>query len=113
MHFGKIVKKVAHSHGFSAADVAELLGRSEKQVLQMYEQEEWTSGTIRAVSLAMEHDFGQYLSNSHNFEFFDVDEPREYFHIIIRYSKGKEFLLKTWLQKISLIAKTIGLEIRK
>lgn len=114
MHFGKIVKSIAHSQGLSAQDFAELLERSEKQVLELYEQEEWTSGTIKAASLALGHDFGKYLNNSHSFNFLsNNDEETEEFVITVKYSKGKEFLLKTWLHKMVLIAKTIGLEIKR
>ncbi|HEY1024256.1 MAG TPA: hypothetical protein VGE26_03770 [Sphingobacteriaceae bacterium] len=113
MHFGKIVKGVAHAQGSSAQDLAELLGRSEKHVLELYEQEEWTSGTIKSASMALGHDFGKYLNSSHSFNFLNHEnDVKEEFVITVKYSKGKEFLLKTWLQKMVLIARTIGLEIK-
>ena len=113
MHFGKIVKRVAHQQGFSAGDVAELLGRSERQVLELYEQEEWTSGTIKTASLALDHDFGKYLSGNYRFDFMapGAEETAEAV-ITVKYSKGKEFLLKTWLDKMTLIARAIGLELK-
>jgi hypothetical protein len=114
MHFGKIVKRVALAQGLAAQDVAELLGRKEKDVLELYEQEEWSSGTVRAVSYALEHDFGKYLNNSFKYNFLSAQESdyRE-FMITVRYPKGKEFLLKTWLDKLVLIARSIGLEVGK
>lgn len=114
MHFGRIVKKVAYSQGFSAKDFAELLGRSEKQVLELYEQEEWTSGTIKAASVALEHDFGKYFNGNLKFDFMSSAEEKDTAELVIsvKYSKGKEFLLKTWLNKMSLIAKAIGLELK-
>ena len=115
MHFGKIVKKVALSQGLSAQEFAELLGRSEKQVLELYEQEEWTSGTIKSASLALEHDLGRYLNNSVKFDFLasSAETESNEFFISVKYPKGKEFLLKTWLNKMGLIAKAIGLELNK
>ncbi|HEY0896083.1 MAG TPA: hypothetical protein VGE15_05985 [Sphingobacteriaceae bacterium] len=113
MHFGKIVKRVAHQQGFSASDVAELLGRSEKQVLELYEQEEWTSGTIRTASIALDHDFGKYLSGNFRFDFISPESEETAEAVItVKYPKGKEFLLKTWLNKMTLIAKAIGLELK-
>ena len=113
MHFGKIVKNVALSKGVCASELAELLGRSEKQVLELYEQREWTSGTIKVASTALKYDFGKYLNSSFKFDFLseDSDDFNEYI-ITVKYPKGKEFLLKTWLQKMLLIAKSVGLEVR-
>ena len=37
-------------------------------------------------------------------------EHRE-FMIVVKYPKGKEFLLRTWLDKLVLIARSIGLEV--
>ena len=114
MHFGKIVKRVALSQGLAAEDLAVLLGRTEKDVLELYEQEEWTSGTIKAASFALDHDFGKYLNTSFKYDFQEVGdvEYRE-FMITVKYTKGKEFLLKTWLDKLVLIARSIGLEVGK
>lgn len=114
MHFGKIVKRVALSQGYAAQDVAELLGRKEKEVLELYELEEWNSGTIRAASFALEHDFGKYLNNSYKYDFLKAgDSDYREFMITVKYPKGKEFLLKTWLDKLVLIARSIGLEVGK
>lgn len=114
MHFGKIVKRVALSQGLSAQDLAELLGQPERSVLEWYEQEEWSSNKIKSASAALDHDFGKYLNNSFKYDFMrsDESESRE-FMIVVRYPKGKEFLLKTWLDKLKLIARTIGLEVGK
>lgn len=112
MHFGKIVKRVALSQGLAAQDFAELLGRREKDVLELYEQEEWTSGTIKAASYALDYDFGKYLNNTFKYDFFaDSDSESRELMIIVKYPKGKEFLLKTWLDKLVLIARSIGLEV--
>jgi len=113
MHFGKIVKRVAYDQGLSADDFASLVGRTEKEILELYEQGEWTSGTIKAASVALEHNFGKYLDNTLPFDFLtsssSVDKS-EYL-ITVKYPKGKEQLLKTWLSKMAMIAKAIGLEI--
>lgn len=113
MYFGKLVKGVAHSSGLSAQDVANLLGRTEREVLELYEQDEWTSGNIKSVSVAMEYDFGKFLNYSHELSFLNPEPDSRELLLTIKYARGKEFLLKTWLQKISLIAKYIGLEISK
>ena len=112
MHFGKIVKQVALGQGLAAQDVANLLGRTEKEVLELYEQEEWTSGTIRSASYALDHDFGKYLNNGFKYNFLDPTEvEHREFMIVVKYPKGKEFLLRTWLDKLVLIARSIGLEV--
>ncbi|MDF3078587.1 MAG: hypothetical protein K0S09_2476 [Sphingobacteriaceae bacterium] len=113
MHFGKLVKGVAHSYGLSANELADSLGRTEREVLELYEQEEWTSGTIKRASVALEHDFGKYLNNSYAFNFMSQEAEQREFVLTIKYPKGKEFLLKTWLRKLALIAQSIGLEISK
>lgn len=115
MHFGKIVKRVAQSKGYSAEELAELLDRTGKEVLNLYEQEEWTSGNIKAVSTALDYNFGRYLDNIRPFNFLDHtqdDESEEYF-IAVKCTKGKEQLLKFWLNKMALVAKAIGLEISR
>lgn len=113
MHFGKIVKRIALVRGYSAEDFAVLLERTERDVLELYEQEEWTSGNIKAASVALDHNFGKYLDNSIPFNFIgdsSADEQQEYL-ITVKYPKGKEFLLKSWLGKMALVAKAIGLGI--
>lgn len=113
MHFGKIVKGVAYAQNLSANDFALLVDRTETDVLELYEQEEWTSGTIKAASLALEHNFGKYLDNTLPFDFLNTSsttDKSEYL-ITVKYPKGKEVLLKTWLSKMAMIAKAIGLEI--
>jgi hypothetical protein len=114
MHFGKIVKRIAHQQGFSAKDLAAELGRSEKLVLELYEQEEWTSGTIKAASVALDHDFGKYLNSTIEYDFMSSESGTETSEVMIsvKYPKGKEFLLKTWMNKMTLIAKAIGLELK-
>lgn len=113
MHFGKIVKGVAYAQGLSAIDFAILVGRSETEILELYEQEEWTSGNIKAASISLEHNFGKYLNNTLPFDFLNTEstaDKSEYL-ITVKYPKGKEQLLKTWLSKMAMIAKAIGLEI--
>lgn len=112
MHFGKIVKNTAQSNGISAEDLAFLLERTSSEILHLYEQEEWTSGNIKAASIALEYDFGKFLNSGleYNFPGSEYAEKRE-FLLSIRYAKGKETLLQSWLSKIILIAKAIGLEV--
>ena len=64
MHFGKIVKQVALGQGLAAQDVANLLGRTEKEVLELYEQEEWISGTIRSASINIRSRRNCFLKSS-------------------------------------------------
>jgi hypothetical protein len=113
MHFGKIVKAVAHAQDLSANDFAILVGRTEKEILELYEQEEWTSSNIKAASIALEHNFGKHLDNTLPFDFLNNSSPtdKSEYLITVKYPKGKEQLLKTWLSKMAMIAKAIGLEI--
>lgn len=113
MHFGKIVKGVAYAQNLAADDFAILVGRTESEILSLYEQEEWTSGNIKEASIALEHNFGKYLDNTLPFDFLNtssVTDKSEYL-LTVKYPKGKEQLLKTWLSKMAMIAKAIGLEI--
>jgi len=113
MHFGKIVKGVAYAQDLSANDFALLVSQTETEILELYEQEEWTSGNIKAASIALEHNFGKYLDNTLPFDFLNTSsstDKSEYL-ITVKYPKGKEQLLKTWLSKMAMIAKAIGLEI--
>lgn len=112
MHFGKLVKKTAQVNGYSAEDFAFLLGHTTSEILHLYEQEEWTSSKIKAASIALEYDFGKFLNSGmeYNFPGSEWPEKRE-FLLTIRYTKGKETLLQSWLSKIILIAKAIGLEV--
>ena len=112
MHFGKIVKKTVQANGLSAEDFAFLLGRTTSEILHLYELEEWTSGDVKAASIALEYDFGKFLNSGleYNFPGSEQAEKRE-FLLTIRYAKGKETLLQSWLSKIILIAKAIGLEV--
>lgn len=115
MHFGKIVKNAAYSSGLSAEEFGTLLGIKECELLLLYEKMDWTSGNIKLASDALEYNFGKYFNNSFQFDFMteaEIDTVKE-LNITIRYPKGKEFLLKTWLQKMALIAKAIGLQIGK
>ena len=115
MHFGKIVKNAAHSSGLSADEFAYILGIKEPELLFLYEQMDWTSGNIRLASQALEYDFGKHFNNSYQFDFVQTAEKEvmKELNITIRYPKGKEFLVKTWLQKMALIAKAIGLQLGK
>lgn len=114
MHFGKIVKDVAYSTGLSAQELAQMMGLTEVALLNLYEEKDWTSSNIKSASIALEHDFGKYFNNGFQFDFMpsEFSEHRE-FNLTIRYPRGKEFLLKTWLEKMSLIAKAIGLQMGK
>lgn len=111
MHFGKIVKRIAQSRGYSAEEFAELLGRPGREVLDLYEQEEWTSGNIKAASVALQYNFGKYLDQAQPFDFLAGNESdSDEYLIIVKYSKGKETLLKFWLHKMELVARAIGLQ---
>ena len=115
MHFGKIVKNAAYSAGHSADEFAYMLGITETELLELYEQKEWLSGNIKLASQALDHDFGTHFSNSVKFDFMsaEMNEHTKEINLTIRYPKGKEFLLKTWLHKMALIAKAIGLHTGK
>lgn len=113
MHFGKIVKGIAYGQGLSAAEFSELFGNSEREMLELYELEDWKASDIKKASVALEHNFGKYLDNTLPFDFLNTPstaDKSEYL-FTIKYPKGKEQLLKTWLSKMALIAKAIGLEI--
>lgn len=115
MHFGKIVKGVAHAQGYSAEDLAVLLECTGREVLELYEEEEWTSGNIKAASVALEYNFGKHLDYNLPFNFAEESsesKPEEYL-ITVRYTKGKEHLLKFWLHKMALVARAIGLELNR
>lgn len=115
MHFGKIVKNAAYSSGHSANEFAYKLGITESELLKLYEQKDWLSGNIKLASQTLDHDFGKHLNSGYQFEFMsaNLDEPTKEINVTIRYSKGKEFLLKSWLHKMGLIAKAIGLQMSK
>lgn len=115
MHFGKIVKRAAYSSGYSAKEFAYMLGITEIELLKLYEQKDWLSGNIKLASQALNHDFGKHFNKSFQFDFMstEISEPTEELNLTIKYPKGKEFLLKTWLNKMALIAKAIGLQTGK
>src|SRR5687767_14885773 len=115
MHFGKIVKSAAYSSGYSASEFAYMLGMTETELLRLYEQKDWLSGNIKLASQALSHDFSKHFNNDVQFNFMseNISENTEEIHLTIRYQKGKEFLLKTWLHKMALIAKAIGLQTGK
>jgi len=113
MHFGKIVKRVAYAQRLSAAEFSVLFGCTERQILEMYEQEDWKSSDIKTASVALEFNFGKYLDNELPFDFLTTtpSEDKSEYLFTVKYPKGKEQLLKTWLSKMAMIAKAIGLEI--
>ena len=115
MHFGKIVKNAAYSSGLAADELAYMLGRTESELLKLYEQKEWLSGDIKMASEALNCDFGRFFNYSYRFDFMPAEpnDNSEELNICIRYPKGKEFLLKTWLHKMTMIAKAIGLQMGK
>jgi hypothetical protein len=112
MHFGKIVKRAAYSSGLSADEFAYKMGISESDLLKLYEEKEWRSGDIQLASETLNYDFGRYFRPNYHFDFIGSQDSvnTEELNISIKYPKGKEFLLKTWLQKMSLIARAIGLQ---
>lgn len=117
MHFGKIVKGVAQARGYSAEELAVLLGRTGREMLALYEQEDWTSSNIKAASIALEYNFGKYLDNTFPFDFIscspDNDSGKSEYLITVKYPSGKEQLLQYWLSKMSLVARAIGLEMKR
>lgn len=115
MHFGKIVKKAAYGSGISADEFAYMLGMTESELLKLYEQKDWLSGDIKLASEALDHDFGKYFNTSVQFDFMPahMNEKMDEVNITIRYPKGKEFLLETWLNKMRLIAIAIGLQVKR
>lgn len=112
MHFGKIVKSVALGQGYSAVEFAELMERSEREILSMYEQAEWTSRNVQAASVALKHNFGKYFDGVELINFANSEgSASNEIVVFIRYPKGKEHLLKFWLSKMRLVARAIGLEL--
>ena len=111
MHFGKIVKEVALANGVSAEELGVLLGRPCSEILLMYEQEEWTSTNIKCASVALEYDLGKFLNDGYAYTFLPAKESslRE-FLLTIKYPAGKKYLMQSWLSKMKLIARAIGLE---
>lgn len=112
MHFGKIVKRIAYSKNLSAGELSYMMDRTLSDILFLYEEADWKSSDIIAVSTALNYDFGKYLNGSITSE-YSVDNKLSEISLRIKYRKGKEILVQTWLSKIMLIAKTIGLEIER
>ncbi|NEU07202.1 hypothetical protein GZH53_02655 [Flavihumibacter sp. R14] len=112
MHFGKIVKRAAYSSGYSADEFAYMMGITEVELLHLYEQTDWKSGDIRLASQILKYDFGKYFNQIYLFDFMPEGHKAdtEELNITIKYPKGKEFLLKSWLQKMVLVARAIGLQ---
>lgn len=111
MHFGKIVKEVALAKEVSAEELGVLLGRSCSEVLLMYEQEEWTSTNIKCASVALEYDFGRFLNDGYYYTFMPSEElTHREFLLVVKYPASKKYLMRSWLSKIKLIARAIGLE---
>lgn len=112
MHFGKIVKKAAYSSGHSADEFAYMMGITEVELLNLYEQQDWKSSDIRLAAQTLKYDFGNYFNHSYQFDFLPEghDGNTEEINITIKYARGKEFLLKSWLNKMAMIAKAIGLQ---
>ncbi|MBC7745398.1 MAG: hypothetical protein H7096_09875 [Flavobacterium sp.] len=115
MHFGKIVKNASYSKGFSAEEFALLLEISTTELLFLYEQNDWTSGNIKLAATALNYDFGKLFNPVVQFNFMSgcEEEATEEVNIRIKYPSGKAFLLNSWLQKMALIAKAIGLQMDK
>lgn len=112
MHFGKIVKRVAYSKDLSADELSVMMERTITDILFLYEEADWKSSDILAASKALNCDFGRYLDASLQNTYISETKLSE-FSLKIKYRKGKEILVQTWLSKIMLIAKTIGLEIER
>ena len=111
MHFGKIVKEVALANGVSAEELGVLLGRNCSEILLMYEQEEWSSTNIKCASVALEYNFGKFLNDGYHYTFMPSEESTHIeFLLTVKYPAGKKYLMKSWLSKIKLIARAIGLE---
>ncbi len=114
MHFGKLVKKVAMSRNLSAQDLAVLMKRDPRNILLLFEHEQWLSADIIAASAALNYNFGKHLDRSDCSQVYHADSyNRKEIILRVKYEKGKDTLLLTWINKIMLIAKTIGLEVER
>jgi hypothetical protein len=61
--------------------------------------------------VALEYDFGKFLNGGCHYGFFpSEDDLHREFVLTIKYPAGKKYLLQSWLSKIKLIARAIGLE---
>ena len=65
MHFGKIVKDYIHSQGLSAEELSVIMEATVSEILHLFEKKAWTLDAICAVSIALDHDFLQYLERTH------------------------------------------------
>lgn len=113
IHFGKLVKQVAHSRNLSAEELAHLMQRDISTVLRLYEDEQWLSGDIVRASAALNYDFGPHLDRSHGIQFFKADGERASREVLmnIRYPKGQDEVLYNWINNILLTARNLGLNL--
>lgn len=114
MHFGKLVKKVAFSRSLCAEELAGLMGKETRDVLFLYENEQWLSGDIAMASGVLNYNFGRHLDHA-QFMQATNNSSEEYneVQLQIKYPKGKDMLMRIWIHKILLIAKTLGLEVQQ
>jgi hypothetical protein len=115
MHFGNIVKTATESYKISVDEMAFLMDKSADEVLALYEAEEWTSGNIKKASEALNYDFGTYLNRSAEYDFAKRTPTLKYHEMLIsiKYPVGKENKLEAWLERMWLMAQSIGLEVDK
>jgi len=113
IHFGKLVKTVAHSRNQSAEDLAALMHRDTSTVLRMYENEEWGTNDVRCVSAALNYDFGPHLDKTRSIQFFQTDGGENVSEVImnIKFPKGKDELLYQWINDILQSAKNLGINV--
>src|SRR5471030_2939585 len=112
MHFGKLVKSTAENYKISVDEMAFLMDKTEKEVAALYKTEDWTSRNIKNASEALNYDFGTYLNRSVEYDFVKQAAEVKYHEMLIsiKYPVGKENKLEAWLERMWLMAQSIGLE---
>jgi hypothetical protein len=111
MHFGNIVRSAAESYKITVDEMAFLMDKTQEEVKALYAAEEWTSGNIKNASEALNYDFGTYLNRGAEYDFVKETAPAKYHEMLIniKYPVGKENQLEAWLERMWLMAQTIGL----
>jgi hypothetical protein len=115
MHFGNIVKKSAENNNITVDEMAWLMEKPVDEVLTLYRSAEWTSGNIKAASEALNQDFGTYLNRTVEYDFVKKTKPVKYHEMLIniKYPVGKENLFEAWMERMWMMAQSIGLEVEK
>jgi hypothetical protein len=89
------------------------MGCETRRIILLYEEEQWLSGDIVAASMALNYNFGKFFERSYLNGITQTESNGELCNVQlnIKYPRGKEILMRIWINKILLIAKTIGLEV--